>query len=382
MIDGFVLPANRGGTSPDAIDRKRRMAEAMLGQGMSGEPVQHWSQGLNKIAQALVGGYAMRKADREESEGRKGAQDALLRALSGGKTVHQGDDPQDSLVEAMNNPFMSPQGSAMAMDMWKRQNEQPDPMKQLQMQKLQAEIDKMNNPQANSEAGLNLVYWKDAQGNLHAGQPLKGGGMKEVPLPEGGQWAPGVGYLDTGTDFVPYDKRGGVMGAQPIPKDLAGAEAQKEIGTASGKATAAAPADMAAAETALTLLDSIEKDPNLDMGVGGTSMWNFIPGSSGRDFQTKVDQATSGAFLSAIQQMRGMGALSNAEGQTATQAVTRMTTSASKEEFMSALNDYRTIVQAGYSRAASRMGAGDVQAPPVQGGPKRLRFNPATGELE
>lgn len=90
-----------------------------------------------------------------------------------------------------------------------------------------------------SEAGLNLTYWTDENGKLRGGQTLKGGGLKEIPLPEGGEWAPGVGYLDQGPNFLPYNKRGGIMpGAQSVPKDLAGAAAQTELGKDRGGAAA------------------------------------------------------------------------------------------------------------------------------------------------
>lgn len=88
-----------------------------------------------------------------------------------------------------------------------------------------------------------------------------------------------------------------------------------------------------------------------------SSILNNIPGTGGYDFQNLVDQAKSGAFLTAIQQMRGLGALSNAEGSTATQAVTRMNTATSEEAFLKALDDYEKIIDQGIARAQSRMPA-------------------------
>lgn len=249
--------------------------------------------------------------------------------------------------------------------------------------------ERANQQGGGSEAGLNLVYWKDKDGKLHAGQTYKGGGMKEVPVPEGAEWAPGVGYLDNGTGYVPYDKRAGVPAdPQVVPKDLAGAERQREIGAGQGKAIVAAPGDLAAADEALRILDDIETDPNMDWGVGGTSIGNIIPGTPGRDFQNKVDYAKRGAFLTAIQQMRGLGALSNAEGEAATGAVTRMNTATSKEEFLSALRDYRHLVALGRERAAARLGTiapapePSVAAPPSPQAPVVRKWNPQTGKLE
>ncbi len=75
-----------------------------------------------------------------------------------------------------------------------------------------------------------------------------------------------------------------------------------------------------------------------------------------------VDQAKSGAFLTAVQQMRGLGALSNNEGGAATQAITRMNTATSKEAFLKALDDYEMIIDQGIARAQSRIPAGAAPA--------------------
>ncbi|MFD1945070.1 hypothetical protein [Paradevosia shaoguanensis] len=139
------------------------------------------------------------------------------------------------------------------------------------------------------------------------------------------------------------------------------------VGTAAGQAQAAAPGDIAAGEMALNLINQIRTSPELpwatgtSVGFGG----NKIPGTGRYGFQNLVDQAKSGAFLSAIQQMRGLGALSNTEGQAATQAITRMDTALSQQDFLKALSDYEQIVARGVERARARQGGGQ---PNSQGG--------------
>ena len=95
-----------------------------------------------------------------------------------------------------------------------------------------------------------------------------------------------------------------------------------------------------------------------------SSMLNVVPGTPGKSYQLKVNQARSGAFLTAIQQLRGMGALSNAEGQTATDAVTRLTTADTEEGFLQALADYEKVVRAGRDRARGRLQQAPAQARP------------------
>lgn len=235
-------------------------------------------------------------------------------------------------------------------------------------------------PGGGTEAGLNLTYWTDANGTLHAGQMLKSGGIKEVPLPEGGKWAPGVGMLDTGTGYVQYDKRTGTLSGDVVQKNLREAESLKEQGQVEGQAKAGAPGDIAAADLALGKINELRSDPNRAMGTGASSVFNRIPATPGYDFQTKVDEVTSGAFLTAIQQMRGLGQLSNAEGQTAKAAVTRMNTATSEQEFLDALNDYEEVVMKGRERAVRRLNG---EQPTQETAPKtRYKFNPETGELE
>lgn len=131
----------------------------------------------------------------------------------------------------------------------------------------------------------------------------------------------------------------------------------RAIGEARGAATAGAPAEVQAADETLSFIDEVRNHPGLEQGTGMSSMFNVVPGTSGYDFQNRVNQLLSGGFLTAIDQLRGMGALSNAEGQTATRAISRMDTATSKEEFLAALADYERVVKQGRERALSRIPA-------------------------
>lgn len=164
------------------------------------------------------------------------------------------------------------------------------------------------------------------------------------------------------------------------------AEAAKITAGAAAEAQVAAPADIAAADKALSEINGIKEHPGLDRGTGWTSIANSVPGTIGYDFQNRVNQVKSGAFLTAIDQMRGMGSLSNAEGQTATAAVNRMDTATSKEEFIAAMNDYEEVIKIGRDRAQKKIKAPDAPASPPSGGAStgntRLKFNAETGAFE
>jgi hypothetical protein len=207
---------------------------------------------------------------------------------------------------------------------------------------------------SSNKYGLNPVYGVDAEGNPVVMQLNTGGGAQPVKMPEGVTVSKNPIKMDAGTHFVLLDPvTRQTIGT--VPKDLAGAEAAKAEGEAAGKARASAPSDIAAADTALELVESIRSDPNREAGTGLSSVQNYVRSTPGYDFQTKVDQAKSGAFLTAIQQMRGMGALSNAEGETATKAVTRMNTATSEGEFLAALADYEKLVNKARATAQKRL---------------------------
>jgi hypothetical protein len=159
---------------------------------------------------------------------------------------------------------------------------------------------------------------------------------------------------------------------------------QTSSGTVEGKTKTeqqlSASSDVEAADQALLILDKIITSPYLERGTGFSSLTNVVPGTGGYDFQNLVNQSKSGAFLTAIQQLRGMGALSNAEGQTATQAITRMDTASSKEAFIDAVLEYRGIIERGKQKAMARIAGG--QPAEGEGAGPVYNFNPETGELE
>lgn len=224
-----------------------------------------------------------------------------------------------------------------------------------------------------TEYGLNPIYGTDENGNQVLGTLGKDGTFKKIDT---GGVTPqsGVEKIDAGDHFELRDRKNGQM-VGIVQKNIANAAAQREIGEAAGKATAAAPADIQAGENALDIVKKIRGNPYLERGTGASSTLNFIPGTGGYDFQNIVDQAKSGAFLTAIQQMRGLGSLSNAEGSTATAAVNRMNPATSKEAFLDAMSDYEKVINQGISRARTKLpsSAPTQSAPVAQNDPLGLR---------
>ena len=277
-----------------------------------------------------------------------------------------GVDPR--LFEAMGNGYATPGQRALMELLIKRQmaqNAPVDPMKQLQMERLRLQNEQLRNPvEKPTERGLQPQYGVDENGAPVLLQLGKDGTAVQTSMPDGVTLSKQPIKLDAGTHYVLLDP----ITRQPvgqIPKELAEAEKQKVVGKADGASTASAEGDLRAGQNALDLIRSIREDPNRERGTGFSSILNAVPGTPGYDFQKKVEQARSGAFLSAIQQLRGMGALSNAEGQAATAAVTRMVTSMSEEGFLDALADYEKIVRQGVVAAHGRLPDGRSQGAPA-----------------
>lgn len=67
--------------TPESVKRKRLLAEALSKQGMDYSPIASPWQGAARLASALVGGLEERALDKAESEGVKGANEALMKAL-------------------------------------------------------------------------------------------------------------------------------------------------------------------------------------------------------------------------------------------------------------------------------------------------------------
>jgi hypothetical protein len=234
--------------------------------------------------------------------------------------------------------------------------------------------------------GMQLQYWTDAQGVLHAGQLQPGGGVKEVQLPQGAQWAPPMQNLDVGTGYVRVPQRGG--GAQPgqvIPKDVAGEAAQKETGKSQAEVKQLLPAAEAATNDATGLIDDLLTDQNgMQWAVGASSGYGaLIPGTPGYDYAARVDNLKGKVFLQAYQQLRGAGAITEQEGQAATAAIANLDRAQSEPQFQQALIQLRDILQRGYQNLRAKAGQG-APAPSGNGGGagQTLTYNPQTGKLE
>lgn len=129
------------------------------------------------------------------------------------------------------------------------------------------------------------------------------------------------------------------------------------IGKGQGEARLAIPAAVSRAEETVGILDKLRSHKGIDAGTGATApIATRVWGSDAYDFEQLRTQAQGTAFLTAIGEMRGTGAISNVEGEAATQAVARMKGAQSKEAFLGALGDYERIVRKGVANTYRQAG--------------------------
>jgi hypothetical protein len=70
-----------------------------------------------------------------------------------------------------------------------------------------------------------------------------------------------------------------------------------------------------------------------------------------------------GAFMEAFNTLKGGGQITEKEGEKATAAITRMSTSQSEAEFKKAAKEFQSVIKSGIDMSEKRLGVtGDVDA--------------------
>ena len=108
--------------------------------------------------------------------------------------------------------------------------------------------------------------------------------------------------------------------------------------------------------------------------VGTMIPYEYKFGQSGTpaaDFKSLYDQVKGGAFLEAVQRMKGTGAISEIEGTKATAALTAASTAQSPDAFRKEMSKFRDAIQTSMNNAATKAGKGRIPT-----------YNPATGKVE
>lgn len=180
---------------------------------------------------------------------------------------------------------------------------------------------------------------------------------------------------------------------------------QKKIGDLQAEALSALPGAQLKVQTALSAINNMIGDTTVDTSgnivygknkphagfveaVGMPSYTNafgftgMFPGSDVQNFKTEFAKVGGQAFLQAVETMRGTGALSEAEGKKATEAITSMSLSQSEKEFIKAANEFKEAVSRGYAASQQKAGVLPFNPSATPGTKTKLVYNQATGTLE
>lgn len=351
----------------------------------------------------------------------------------------QGTSPvMQALLQASTDPWVAQEyGPVLQALMGQEQSrqqfamEQSDPMRQLEMQKAQLEIEQMRNPTATLPASVQEIQWKAQALGLQPGSQeyndfIMTGGSDGVPAEvQALQWRAQQAGLEPGTqEYQDFIMNGGARGTG-VPAGFAALDAQAKAGglepgtpeyqqfmigggagqraaaTATGKMQAEAqialPSTIATAERALANIEAIRNDPALP-GITGMVQGRIPPMSpAGTDLNVRINQAKGQTFLEAFESLKGAGQITEIEGQKAEQAIARLDRAQSTEAYQQALDDLADVLRSGMERARTKAGVqppappmgGIMAAPPESAavenvGPpvKRMRFDPVTGMFE
>jgi hypothetical protein len=139
-----------------------------------------------------------------------------------------------------------------------------------------------------------------------------------------------------------------------IPKDIAGVKLAEAQGTATAEAQVQYPQLVDRLDESIGVIDRALKMPNFNDAFGVIASSTPTMVQETRDVEISIEQIQKGQFLAAIDQLRGLGALSNAEGAAATAAQTSLNLAMSPEAARAELARLKKIMETGKQRALGK----------------------------
>jgi hypothetical protein len=191
----------------------------------------------------------------------------------------------------------------------------------------------------------------------------------ETKLPAGVQLSDKVLQVDTGTgtQFIGANSQAPLGG--PISKNVAEVEAEKVRGEAQEKGRQALPAVESRTERVIDRLTRLATSPVRERFTGMQGAWgpNLTP--EARDYQGLLDEVAGNTFIAGFSDLRGAGAITEAEGLKAQAALSRLQVlGPSDAGYTAALDDAREVFEEIRRNARLRAGLKDDQAAPAAPG--------------
>lgn len=244
-----------------------------------------------------------------------------------------------TLTQALQNPWLNDSQRGVVQSLLEMQLKANDPLRQAQISKLQRE--------ATQGAGIygTPIYGTDpATGQTVLGAMGKDGTFHRIETP-GVSVTPGVKVV--GDELV--DTKTG-QAVRNVGQQISSAKAAEAEGKNLAEARAGLSSARASAAKVKKLVEDLRDDTYLYGMVGPIDSWKPNVSAASARVQSKMDQVQGTAFMEARQMLKGGGQITDFEGRKAEQAMIRMNTAQSLDDYKKALDDFNDAVQEGLQR--------------------------------
>lgn len=158
-------------------------------------------------------------------------------------------------------------------------------------------------------------------------------------------------------DFVTDDQGNPLRPPQYDPTVMRGVEAAKGeggvVGKDKGEKIVNAPKVIEEGEATIKLVDELLDHPGFEQAVGKSRYFGMqhIYGTDAYDWDVRHKQIQGQQFLQAFEKLKGGGQITEIEGTKAEQAMARMNSGGSEEDFREAAKDFQEVIRKGVERA-------------------------------
>lgn len=360
---------------PNFGDEFRYRQQQALGQALmenSGSgPVRTPWEGVGRLSKTIAGTYLAKKGAEMEADAKREQAKYLGELLQG-----KAGDPKTvatTLIESGNPEWMS-----MGLTLLGKEKDKAsfktlseDDEKALGLDTSgtyqQGDTGKIETVIAPTKP-VSKVRLMTAEEKKGAGLPLNSsfsiddasGEIKTVYKPDhaaSDQTKPPAGYM-----WTPQGTLAAIPGG-PADKSAEQADRQAQVEGA-----------VASYDSAIDTIDRLKASPGFEAAVGVKNIFTgnpfgpgALPGTERANFEANLDTFKSQVFLPMVQQLRGMGQLSNAEGMKLTEAVGALNTNMTEDGFKASLDQIKKDLIAAKERTAKRAttkGAAEPAAAP------------------
>lgn len=159
-------------------------------------------------------------------------------------------------------------------------------------------------------------------------------------------------------------------------------DARSKADQARSERQAAAQGAVDTFSTALDSLNELDASPGLTKSVGFSSMFPTVPGTDAANFEARLDTFKAQTFLPMVQSLKGMGALSDAEGKKLSDAVGALSPKMSEPAFRASIGKIRSQLESKLSTVKKQFNYQEPsqQQPAAQSAPASSGFSNLWGD--